>query len=190
MKKLIVISFVMFLLLSSGNLFSQSKNNFAKKSTWEVGGSLSFSNFKYVNNGNESDGITFVDILPYCGYFITDGFELGVIPAIEIQDYSGYDKTDLTIFLAPAYNFKTNSPAYPYVQGAIGFANESGKGLTSRSGLAWHLETGVKLNFFNNSLLKFGLNYSQKTLETSNSSGKRNGINTIGFNAGFNVFFR
>lgn len=190
MKKVILFTVILFMFITSVNLFSQSKKYFAKSNTWEIGGSFSYTNFKYVTDGNESSGITFVSFAPYCGFFITNGFELGVIPTLEVQDYDNYDISNLTVFLSPAYNFNTKSPAYPYIQGAVGYSSQWGKHMTTRSGLAWQVEAGLKYNVFSHSILKFGLNYSQKTLETTTSNDKRDGINTIGFSVGFNVFFR
>lgn len=190
MKKSILLFSAIIILLGNINAYSQKKERFALQKTWEVSGSLSIKNIKYVDNGNESDGITYIDLMPYAGYFVADGLELGILPVISMQDYNDYNMTDLTIYFAPSYNFTTKSEFYPYLQGAIGYTSVSGKGISTASGLAWQVETGLKCNLFNKSLLKFGLNYGQRTLDrSSNTSGKRNGINAINFTVGFGVFF-
>jgi hypothetical protein len=190
MKKIIRVFLAVLMVISVSNLFSQTKSYFAKKNTWEAGGSFSLTSVKYVSNSNTGDAFTTLDIMPYGGYFITDGFELGLIPEIEYMTISNSNSTNFTFYVAPSYNFYTESPAYPYLQGAVGYNSQTGSGMTSRSGLAWKLEGGMKLNLLGNSLLKLGLGYEQKNIESSNSTGSRSGTNTISFVAGFGVFFK
>lgn len=191
MNKNIFFPVVLIVLIVSSNIFSQSNDKFAKSNVWEIGGSFSYMYYKYVNDGNEnSSGIMIVEFAPYFGHFATNGFEIGIIPAFEYQSYGeNYDLNNLTLYLAPAYNINTKSPAYPYIQGAIGYGSQWGKDISSSSGFAWHLEGGLKYRMFGNCLLKGGLNYSQKTLESSEHHGGRDGVNTICFTVGFNVFF-
>jgi len=190
MKKTILLSAAIFILLCNASLHSQMKDKFAKQNTWEISGSFSLKNIKYVSEGKESDGITYMDIMPYAGYFAADGLELGILPVISFQDYNNYDMTDVTIYFAPSYNIYTKSVFYPYFQGAIGYSSISGKGVSDASGFAWQVETGLKCNLFYKSLLKIGLNYGQRTLETSRkTSGERDGLNAINFSIGFGVFF-
>jgi hypothetical protein len=198
MKKLIIILLLLLTVLTAENLSAQTKNKFALKNTWEVGGSFGFSSINFVTNGKTSnETITFIGLSSYGGYFIEDGFELGIIPSV---GYLKYDDEDLTIFefsIAPAYNFHTESSAYPYVQGAIGYNSLSytyksyfGDTKETNSGLVWKLEGGVKINIFGNSLLKLAAAYDQRTLNPDNYTGDRNGLNTFSFVAGFNVFFK
>lgn len=191
MKKVNVLLALLLFLLISINVYSQAAHNFAKQNTWEIGGSVSFSYSENVSNGKSNDkGSNVFKLYPYVGYFVTDGFEIGIMPAIELRSYGGSTSSNsFAIYVAPSYNFYTKSLAYPYVQGAFGY-NEvsSGGSSTSASGIAWALEGGVKINIAGSSLLKIGLDYSQKTLNKSNSTGGRNGYNSISFVAGFNVF--
>ena len=192
MKKLIVLSLLVLLVLTVSDVTSQTKQNYAKKETWEVGGSFSYSNVTSVYNGKTDDhAMTTVKFAPYGGYFVTDGFELGLIPSVEYLSYGDDNMTTFAIYAAPAYNFYTGSIAYPYLQGAIGYNSISGSGgMLTRSGLAWDIEGGVKLNITGNTLLKLGLDYNQKTLNTSSSTGDRSGTNAFNFVVGFNVFFK
>lgn len=191
MKKLIVLSLLVLLVLTVSDVTSQTKQNYAKKETWEVGGSFGYSSVTSVNNGKTDDNaITTVKFAPYGGYFVIDGFEIGLIPSVEYLSYGDDNMTIFAIYAAPAYNFYTGSIAYPYLQGAIGYNSISGSGgISTRSGLAWGIEGGIKLNITGNSLLKIGLDYNQKTLNTSSSTGNRSGTNAFSFVAGFNVFF-
>ena len=192
MEQIKVLLIIVIFLLISSNSPAQTKQNFAKQNTWEVGGSVSFSYTQYVSNGKANDkGLNIFKLYPYVGYFVTDGFEIGIIPAIELESYGGgATSNSFAIYVAPSYNFYTKSLAYPYVQGAFGYNDvSSGGSSTSASGIAWALEGGVKINIAGSSLLKIGLDYSQKTLNKSNSTGGRSGYNSISFVAGFNVFF-
>ena len=190
MKKLIVLSLLVLLVLTVSDVTSQTKQNYAKKETWEVGGSISWFNVTPVSKAKTDDAINIVLFAPYGGYFVTDGFEIGIKPTV---GYISVDKDNMTafaIYLSPAYNFYTESIAYPYLQGSIGYNSLAGSDMITSSGIAWDLEGGVKINVFGNSLLKLGLNYGQQTLETSSHTGDRNGFNTFSFTAGFNVFFK
>ncbi|HEY5533387.1 MAG TPA: outer membrane beta-barrel protein [Ignavibacteria bacterium] len=172
------------------NAHSQTRNRFAKEQTWELGGSVGFSSMAEVHNGNSSTALTNISFHPYAGYFFLDGFEVGLIPGIDYYSQGSFDYTTFVIYLEPAYNFNTNSIAYPYIQGGIGYNSISGKSITTVSGFAWDLEAGVKLNLFGNSLLKFSFEYNEKTQNPENYNGKRNGFNTFNFVVGFNVFFQ
>lgn len=190
MKSINVFFVVVISLLIASSSSAQTKQNFAKANTWEVGGSLSYSYIQNVSNGRTDDGYNYIKIFPYAGYFVTDGFEIGVIPALELISSGGSTATNFAIYAAPSYNFFTKSNAYPYIQGAFGFNSVSyGGSSSSRSGIAWAIEGGVKINVSGNSLLKVGFDYEQKTLNKSNSTGDRSGLNTFSFVAGFNVFF-
>lgn len=185
-----VLLFGAITLFIASSSYTQTKQNFAKESTWELGGSASFSYIQTVSNGNtDSDGINTFKLYPYAGYFVTDGFEIGIIPALEIISHGGRSTTySFAIYAAPSYNFYTKSLAYPYVQGAFGYNSLSyGSSSSSYSGIAWAIEGGVKLNIAGNSLLKFGFDYSQKTLNKSGESSRK-GYNSFSFVTGFNVF--
>jgi hypothetical protein len=190
MRKVIVLSLMALLVLTVSDLSSQTKQNFAKKNTWEVGGSISYSNVTAVNNGETGDAVNTFTFEPYGGYFVVDGFEIGLIPAVQYISYDDDNYTSFAIYLAPAYNFYTKSMVYPYIQGAIGYNSISGSGMDTRTGVAWDLEGGLKLNVYGNSLLKIGLDYGQQTLNTSSDTGDRDGFNSFRFVAGFNVFFK
>ena len=183
------IFFVVLISLFFINAHSQTKNRFAKEQTWELGGSVGFSSITEVYNGNTHTAITNISLHPYIGYFFMDGFEVGLIPGMDYYSQSSFNYTTFVIYLEPAYNFNTNSIAYPYIQGGIGYNSISGGGIRSVSGFAWDIEGGVKLNLFGNSLLKFSFDYNQKTQNPENYDGLRNGLNTFNFVVGFNVFF-
>jgi len=191
MKKIFFPALLVFLLVSSGILLPQSKHNFANKENWEISGSMGITSTSYVSNGNAGDAVTVVSFSPYVGYFPANGFEVGVIPEVSLTAVSGYSSKDITLFLAPSYNFYTESTAYPYIQGCIGFGGISGTNSSSRSGVAWKLEAGTKVNLFGNSLLKLGLSYCQKNYSQNNSyyTG-RSGVNIISFNMGFGIFIK
>ncbi len=191
MEQIKVLLIVVIFLLISSNSHAQNTQNFAKQNTWEIGGSISLSYTQKVSNGNANDnGLNIFKLYPYVGYFVTDGFEIGIIPAIELESGQGITSNSFAIYAAPSYNFYTKSLAYPYVQGAFGYNRISYGGNSSTySGIAWALEGGMKINIAGNSLLKIGLDYGQKTLNGSDSSDDRDGVNTLSFVAGFNVFF-
>ncbi len=189
MKKVLLFVFAALVLFSNSS-FSQ-KNKFAKKEQWEIGGTISFTNMTNVSNGNSGDSYSVFRLAPTAGYFVVDCVELGVLIDFTSYKYGGGSSYhDYSLYFAPAYNFRTNSISYPYVQGQIGFTglssgNSSGEDL---SGLAWGVEGGVKLNVVGNGLAKIGINYSQRTLNKSTYTS-RSGYNTVSIVLGVGIFF-
>jgi hypothetical protein len=166
---------------------AQDGKNFAKKGVVEVGGSISFSSITPVSGGETGSAITLFTFAPFVGYFITDGFELGVNPfSITSIGYSGSSATEIRIFLAPSYNFESQGIAYPFVEGLLGYTSSSNG--ETRSGFSYGARGGVKLAVTGKGLLNLGLQY---VMITRNRSGEteRNGSNDLSISAGFTIWF-
>lgn len=176
---IILILFLLPYLTASG----QEYPNFAKANTWEIGGSISYSHsFAETDYGKDAN---YIKAAPYAGVFVTDGLEIGLIPAIEYFSYGSSNYTSLQMLLAPSYNFYTNSIAYPYIQAGAGFSGTSGSGSSSSSGFIWSLEGGVKLQVLKNALIKIGLDYTKR--DKGASSSLYTGPKSVNLVAGFNV---
>lgn len=182
---------IFFTALLATVLFSSSVSHaqrygaggFASPGVFELGGGLTFQSTTNVTNGNTGGTTTMFSLQPYVGYFITDGFELGFNP-FGIQTVEG--NTTLLFLLAPSYNFRTGSIAYPFIEGLLGLASHSDG--DTRSGFSWGLRGGVKLAIVGNSLLNLGLEYLQIT-ENPSWATDRYGYNQVAFNVGFTVWF-
>ena len=187
MRKFVVIfiSFLTVIAVSNPKLYAQ---DYAKQGTWEVGGSISYTSNTTVSQGESSDeafGLFLFDVPVY--YFVIDGLELGIIPAYENLSFGDNSISAFDILFGAAYNIKTKSVAYPFIEGRIGY-NTTSNGDT-RSGMAWAVIGGVKVQVGGNALINIGIGYSQSTLELENHEGGRSGTNTFGVRAGFIVFF-
>ena len=188
MKKTLLFIFAALVLITSAS-FSQN-NKFAKKDQWEIGGTISFTSITPVSDGETGKSTSVFRLAPSAGFFVIDCVELGVTVDFTSYKYSGGDSySDYSLYFSPAYNFRTNSISYPYVQGQIGFTGLSGGYGSGNdpSGLAWGVEGGVKINVVGNGLAKIGINYNQRTLNTSNSKS-RNGYNTVSIVLGVGLF--
>ncbi|MCC6255557.1 MAG: hypothetical protein IT276_11630 [Ignavibacteriaceae bacterium] len=162
--------------------------NFATKGTIEAGGSIGFSSTTAVANGNSvGDALSTFILQPYIGYFISNGFELGVVPSYVSQSSGGSSISTFAIYLAPAWNFDLRSNLFPFLEGRIGYNTVSSGG--SASGLAWGLRGGAKVKLGNSGLFNVAVSYDQLTTNPSGWSGDRIGQNIIAVNAGFSVFF-
>ncbi len=176
---------------------AQTSHTFAKKGIWETGGSIGFSSTTDVTNGESADDSqTDFTLEPYIGYFITDGFELGLIPIFSSSSLGDYSNSTFGIFLAPAYNFMTGSNIIPFIEGRIGYntssddQNVAGEIITvDRSGLSYGARGGIKVELGGNSLLNVGLQYMMITLDPENAD-ERNGYDQFALTAGWTVFFR
>ncbi len=169
---------------------AQAAEKFAMKKQIEVGGTIGFSSVTPVANGTTGDATTTFSIAPYVVYFIIDGFELGLVPMIDITSppSPASSTTDMNIFLAPAYNFQLqNSMVTPFVEGLIGFSSISSGG-NSASGLSFGGRAGVKLNVTGNGLLNFDVRYLLITEKPSGATD-RSGYNYLAVGLGFTVWF-
>src|ERR1039457_5405862 len=115
---LAVIGFVLSLSIIT---FSQ---DFAKKGTWELGGSVGFTSNTTVAAGstNPKGALTTFSISPQAGYLVTDNFEVSLLPlSYTSSSYDGNTASQFNFLVAPTWNFDMQSNLYPYVQGLIGF---------------------------------------------------------------------
>ena len=169
-------------------LHSHKNNKFAKNNQWELGGTISFTSTTPVMSGITGESYSIFKLAPSAGYFVADCIELGVMVDLTSYKYSGSTSyTDYTLYFTPSYNFRTNSIAYPYVQGQIGYTGLSVSSDANRSGLAWGIEGGVKINVVGNGLVKAGINYNQRTLTPSGATS-RYGYNTVSVVLGLGLF--
>lgn len=181
--KIIYFVSVLIVLSSSAAKAQGYSGGFASRGVTELGGSLTFQSTTSVVNGQTGGTVTEFSLMPYIGYFFTDGFELGFNP-FGITTVEG--NTSLLFLLAPSYNFKTGSLAYPFIEALLGYASQSNG--DTRSGFSWGLRGGVKLAVVGNSLLNMGLEYLQVTTNPSGAV-ERYGYNQVAFNVGFTVWF-
>lgn len=180
----LILCFVLQLEVSIG----QETENFAAKGVTELGGSISYQSVTPVYNGVTSDAITLFTISPFIGYFVTDGFELGVNPlGVTLASYGGGSTTQLMVLLAPSYNFITKGRAFPFIEGLIGYTS-IGNG-SERDGLSWGGRAGVKHAITNHGLLNLSVQY---LLITTNPSGASNryGSNNLSIAAGLTVWLQ
>ena len=174
MKNIIFISLLLLTVITVSDISSQTNYNFAQKNTWAIGGSFSISkNYK--------------EFATYGGYYITDGFELGVIPAVEFLKDKDNSITAYAIYAAPSFNFNTESNVYPYIQPEIGYYNISGP---EYSGLTLGIEGGVKANIFGDGMLKLAVDLNKKYFWRFFTSNKEDWEETISFVAGLSIFFK
>ena len=176
---------VAIFIICCSNLLAQ---DFARKGIWELGGTINFVNATSVSNGETAENSlsTFSLNIPVY-YFVIDGLEVGLIPQFQNLSSGGSSASLFALLAGIAYNLKTQSAAYPFIEGQIGF-NTASNG-SSRSGILWSLNAGAKVQIGSKGLARVGLFYEQRTLETSGNEGGRDGTDTWGLNVGFAVFF-
>lgn len=180
---LLLVMFVLFASISN----AQEMKKFALKGSTELGGSISFQSLTPVSNGNTGDATTVFSLMPYIGYFVTDGFEIGLNPlGIASYSFSGNSTTQVMIFAAPSYNFKTEGIAYPFIEALLGYTSQSDG--STRSGFSWGGRGGVKLAITNQGLLNLAIQYVQITMNPSGANN-RYGQNQLSVSAGFTVWF-
>lgn len=160
---------------------------FAKKGTWEIGGNIGFFSSTPVVNGETQDSYSDLSLSAYTGYFIIDGLELGFAPfSYSVHTpASGDNSTNISILLAPSYNFDLKSNLFPFIEGLVGYTSMS-SGSYKASGLTWGVRGGVKIVIVKNALINAGVQYTAYNY-TPEGADNRYGTNQISINAGFAV---
>ena len=167
---------------------AQESSRFATKGTTELGGNISFLSSTPVYDGNTGTATTMFSLSPFIGYFVSDGFEIGMDPlGISLIGSSGQNTlTQITILAAPSYNFKTRGNGYPFIEGLFGYTSLS-YGSSSNSGFSWGGRGGVKFAVTDKGLLNLAMQYMQIALTPSGVSN-RSGSNQLSISAGFTIW--
>lgn len=168
------------------------KRRFAAAGVWELGGSATFQRSVPVVNGVEGDAVYTLSALPYVGWFLIDGLELGLNPLGVGMTRTGESTVvDLRFLFAPSWNFRMTGEWYPFVEGLVGYTarlTSDDTGDTTDDGITYGGRVGVKFWVVPQGLLTVGVQYLQVTLDPANAKN-RHGSNDIAGAVGFSVWF-
>lgn len=182
--------FTLFVLVMAVSIIQAQ--DFAKKGVIELGGSVSFSSTTDVSDGETADESTSTfTFSPGIGYFIFDGFELGLVPRFSSTSQGDYSLSDIAIFVVPEYHFNLNSNVYPYVGAAVGYNSmniDNGTDDYTLSGLSYGALGGVKVQVGNAAIVDFGVEYFMFTYDPEDWDGDRNGWNQFAISAGVSIY--
>ncbi len=187
---LVVLSLIT--IVSSGNA---QDRQFASKGITEISGTVSYSNFTYVSNGETGDAISIFTLAPQVGYFVTDGFELGLgtgvslLPGFSVLSPEDGESTNLLqLFLAPSYNIKTNdAKLYPFLEAQLGYTSIS-SGDETDSGFSYGGRAGLKIVAVEHLLVSISAQYLLITLNESGET-ERDGFNYLMVGVGISGYF-
>lgn len=177
------IAVLAMIVLTGAASSAQVTKNFALKGETEAGGSVSFLSYAPVSNGHVRDASLLFSLAPYIGYFVMDGFEVGLNP-LGFTGNESYGQ--LMVLVAPAYNFRTDGVTYPFIEALAGYTVQTNG--SSRDGFSWGGRGGLKIAVTDKGLLNLSVQYVQITLNLANAS-ERSGSNQLTISAGFTVWF-
>jgi len=180
MKKAFVILTVFFFL---GGLFAAAQPAGKK---WEVGGSISFTSFKF-SGATESDSVFNLPVR--VGYFIWQGLEIE--PEVMYTKFSG-DDAAYVLSANVAYNFKMSRPILPFVLGGVGFGNGftyAGVAEGDPDLNAFTLQFGVGAKFLIGSSAAFRVEYRFTRNHLTETGFEPENLNSHQFLLGASVFF-
>jgi hypothetical protein len=186
-RRSVRICLVAIVVLASSIAESQEARQFALKGVTEFGGGVSFSSVTPVSTGKTGKAATILSVAPFIGYFISDGFELGVNP-LGITSYSSEGVstgTEIRIFVAPSYNFATGPTSHSFVETLLGYTAQSNG--SERKGFSWGGRAGLKIAVGGNGLLNIGVQYLLITMNRSGAT-ERSGYNELSIAAGFTLW--
>jgi len=182
-----------FLLLSAAGAWAQAPQHkrFGTSGTVELGGSASFTAEQPVAEGTTGSWVYDLSFMPYAGYFVADGLELGINPAgVSVTTVGDTSTVRLRILFAPSYNFRTPTMITPFLEGLAGFTSSSiiHKGSTaSVSGFTFGGRVGIKTAVTDRGMLTIGVQYLRITLNAQ-GAGSRSGSNELAIAAGYTVW--
>jgi hypothetical protein len=172
----------------------EQRHHFTSRGTVELGGSATYQSVWGVVSGTTSNSPAFIfSAMPFVGYFVIDGLELGLNPAgIVVSGGTGRSTvTQLRALFAPSYNFRTSTVSTPFVEGLAGVTTQTtdatAGGTTTLAGFTWGGRAGIKVALTERGLLNIGVQYLQVTLNPSGASS-RNGYNELSVTAGWTVW--
>ncbi len=195
----LVVAGILVLALSA----SAQPKGFATSGCAEISGSISFSSYTAVVNGVSSDNsISAFNFSPQLGYFVTDGFELGLSPGISSVFFppgitslsgGGESQTYFQYFITGGYNFTLRSAdgtpgiAFPFLELQLGHTSVSSGG-DDHSGFSWGLRGGVKIVPTDHLLVNIGAAYHAITLDPPGATS-RYGFNYFDIGVGIGGYF-
>jgi len=167
----------------------QPKKGFASAGVWELGGSATFSRSTPVIGGSTGEANYKLSAIPYVGYFLMDGLELGVNPlGVALTGDGDTTNTELRFLFAPSYNVDLGGRLYPFIEGLAGYTalivDYPGGGRSTRSGFSWGGRLGVKFPVTARGLLNVGVQFLAVTLDPKGAS-TRNGTDELSLSVGF-----
>jgi hypothetical protein len=174
---------------------SSQERYFGKAGTTEIAGSISFSSLTPVSNGRTGDATTFLSLGPEIGYFVADGFEIGINPGVSllpglsvVTPSEGDGTTILQLFAYPAYNLHIEgSPVTPFLQVPVGYTSMS-SGSETQSGFSWGVKGGMKVVAASHLLVTIYGQYLSLTFDPEQAT-ERFGFNVFSFGVGVGGFF-
>jgi len=187
MKQLVHRGICAGLLLAGSQTFllAQEPQRFGMKGTREIGGSISFQSWTPVSNGRTGDALSTLNVAPYLGWFLSDGFELGFNPLGFISTwYGGANSFDLTLTAAPSYNFVSDGKSTPFVEGLLGVVIPTGG---TGTGSEYGGRIGFKNEITGNTLLNIAAEYLITSYSSSGSG--RNGSNLFMVSASLTAWY-
>ena len=165
-------------------LFAQEAQRFGMKGTREIGGSIAFQSWTPVYDGQTGNGLSTLNVAPFIGWFLSDGYELGFNPLGFTAAWSGgTSAVDVSITAAPSYNFVSDGKSTPFIEVLLGAVIPTSGGL----GYNYGARIGVKNEIAGNTLLNIAAEYLI-TGSSSNGSG-RYGSNLFMVSASLTAWF-
>jgi hypothetical protein len=182
-------------LLAASTTSSSQEKAFATRGVVEAAGTVSFSSYTPVFNGETDDAISVFTFAPQVGYFFADGFEvslgtgISLFPGItSISPSEGDGLTVMQLFAAPSYNFTTSGgTAFPFVEAHIGYTSASIAD-EDVSGFSYGGRGGVKIVIADHLLLNLSGEYLLLTFNPEGAD-ERNGFNYLSFRVGISGYF-
>lgn len=190
-KSLLVLFFSVILFIE----IPAQEARFAAKGVTELSGVISFSNFTSVSRGRTGDAISLFTFAPQVGYFVSDGFEIGLgtgitlIPGFSVLSPEDEESTSFfQFFFTPSYNISSpNSNIFPFIEGQLGYTSTS-SGNNTASGFSYGGRAGVKIAAVDHLLISISGQYLAITFNESGAKD-RNGINYLTIGVGVSGYF-
>jgi len=190
----VISALAVMLTVACTNGIAQTKQ-FATAGTIELSGTISFSSIAQVSSGKAGDATSLLSFAPQVGYFVSDGFEIGLgtgvalLPGISVlSPPRGDGTTIMQLFVTPSYNFRADaSTVVPFIEGQLGYTSAS-SGNSTENGFSYGGRGGIKFIPVEHFLLTFSAQYLAITLNPDRAT-ERYGFNYLNIGVGVGGYF-
>ena len=177
------------------SLGNSQEKTFGTRGVTEIAGGVSFSSITSVASGKTGDATTILSLAPQLGYFVVDGFELGIttgmtlLPGVSVLTPERGDGTTIVqLFFSPSYNYHAEgSKVCPFIEPQIGYTSMS-SGSSSQSGFSYGVRAGIKVIAVEHFLVSLSGQYVALTFNESGAT-ERSGFNYLAFGVGVAGYF-
>ena len=190
MKKILFYFAILLIATISTNAQTEKGRTFISGSS-----ELNFSNttmtYEYDGEERGDSDVSQFNMTPTIGYFVADGFALGLSLNVDNSKQDDYTSNSVTFGPIAKYYFGTTN-VKPFIQGGVYYGSQVEDNDTDESkakASSWDIGGGVAIFLNNFASIDAALGYGQGTLTSKDDDKAKLKVSGIALNIGFSLYF-